>query len=489
MAEHILFLTGKLAEKQLRRILEEIEPEFDYTVHQLGLTVAALMTADMIRRRLKDTFGADRVLVPGRCRGDLEKLSAEMGIPFERGPEELRDLPEFFGKQAKRPDLSRYELKIFAEITDAPRLELDAILRQARDYRDDGADVIDIGCLPATPFPHLERTVQALKAEGFQVSVDSLEEEDLVRGGEAGADFLLSLTEHSLWIADRVAATPILIPAQHGDLDSLDRAIAAMRARGRPFILDPILDPIHFGFADSLARYHEVRRRHPEAEVMMGVGNLTELTHADTVGINAMLLGICSELHIGHILTTQVSKHARSAVREADWARRIMYAARELNMLPKHVDDGLMALHERSPFPYSRAEIEELARMIHDPSYRIQISPDGIHIFNREGFHSAADPFDLYPKLGVEQDGGHAFYLGVELARAQIAWQLGKRYAQDEPLRWGCIVRAPSSAVDPHAYKPAGSTLQKHPEGGGSSAQSEPGSVPARDQPQQKGSS
>jgi len=30
-----------------------------------------------------------------------------------------------------------------------------------------------------------------------------------------------------------------------------------------------------------------------------------------------------------------------------------------------------------------------------------------------------------------------AFYLGVELARAQIAWQLKKRYNQDEELAWG----------------------------------------------------
>jgi hypothetical protein len=26
----------------------------------------------------------------------------------------------------------------------------------------------------------------------------------------------------------------------------------------------------------------------------------------------------------------------------------------------------------------------------------------------------------------------------VELARAQIAWQLKKRYNQDEELQWGC---------------------------------------------------
>lgn len=461
MAEHILFLTGKLAEKQLHRILEEMAPEFAYTVHQLGLSVAALMTADMIRRRLKDTYGADRILVPGRCRGDLETLSQDLGLPVERGPEELRDLPEFFGRAARKPDLSRYDLRIFAEIVDAPNLDVDGILRQAADYRNHGADVIDIGCLPATPFPHLAAAITALKAGGFRVSVDSLETEDLVQGGRAGADYLLSLHEDSLWVADQVPAIPVLIPARHGDLDSLDRAIAGMRTRGKPFLVDPILDPIHFGFADSLVRYHETRRRHPEVQIMMGVGNLTELTHADTAGINATLLGICSELHVQHILTTEVSKHARKAVREADLARRILYAARESNRLPKHIDDGLMALHERSPFPLSRAEIDELAAQIKDPSYRVLISPEGLHIFNRDGFHTATDPFQLYPKLGVETDGGHAFYLGVELARAEIAWQLGKRYNQDEPLSWGCQVEPEGREIDPHAYKPAGTTLQR----------------------------
>ncbi len=460
MAEHILFLTGKLAEKQLRQILLEINPGFDYTVHQLGLTVAALMTADMIRRRLKETFGADRVIVPGRCRGDLEQLSADLNLPIERGPDELRDLPEFFGKKSKKPALDRYDLRIFAEITDAPRLAVDGIVRLAHDYRRDGADVIDLGCLPETPFEHLELAIAALKADGFLVSVDSLDNQDLVRGGKAGADFLLSLHEHSLWVADEVAAIPVLIPAKHQDLDSLDRAIAGMKSRGREFIVDPILDPIHFGFADSLVRYHETRRRHPDVEMLMGVGNLTELTHADTVGMNAMLLGICSELGIRAILATQVSKHACKAIREADLTRRIMYAAHAMNSLPKLINDGLMALHERKPFPYSLEELQNLWKAIRDPSYRIQISLEGINVFNREGFHSATDPFELYPHLGVENDGGHAFYLGVELGRAQIAWQLGKRYTQDETLQWGCAVDATTATVDPHVYKPAGATLK-----------------------------
>lgn len=465
MAEHILFLTGKLAEKQLRQVLTDMAPEFGYTVHQLGVTVAALMTAEMIGRRLKDTFNADRVIVPGRCRGDLDALSREWGVPFVRGPEELRDLPEFFGRQSKKADLNRYDLLIFAEITDAPRLGVESILRQARDYRRDGADVIDLGCLPATPFEHMQQAISALKTEGFKVSVDSLESDDLLRGGRAGADYLLSLHEDSLWITEEVAATPILIPATHGDLDSLDRAIKLMQEKNRTFIVDPILDPIHFGFTDSLMRYHEIRKRHPAVDIMMGVGNLTELTHADTAGINALLLGICSELEVRAILATQVSGHARRAVREADLARRIMYAAKAAGTIPKHFHDGLLALHERKPFPYTKAEVESLSQSIRDPSYRIQVSAEGLHIFNRDGLNSATDPFELYPHLGVEQDGGHAFYLGVELGRAQIAWQLGKRYTQDEALNWGCAYEFAAPGVDPHSYKPAGATLPKKHQG------------------------
>lgn len=461
MSEHILFLTGKLAEKQLHTVLEKMQPEFSYTVHQLGLKVAALMTADMIERRLKDTFGADRVMVPGRCRGDLDTLSADLGIPFVRGPDELKDLPLYFGLAAHQPDLSRYRVKIFAEIVDAPHIPVEDVIKRAHYYKSNGADVIDIGCLPSTDFPHMEDVIRSLKQEGFFVSIDSLEEKDLLRGGKAGADYLLSLHEKSLWIAGEVPSTPILIPEKHESLASLDRAIKALQAQKRDFIVDPILDPIHFGFIQSLVRYHEVRKKYPDVEIMMGIGNITELTHADTLGMNALLLGICSELDINHILTTEVSRHACRAVKEADLARRIMLAAKEQNTLPKHIDSGLMALHEISPFPYQLDEIIDLAGHITDPSYRIQISTDGLHIFNRDGFQSAVDPFDLYPKLGVENDGGHAFYLGVELARAEIAWQLGKRYSQDEPLMWGCETKQSEQKVDLHTFKPAGTTLAK----------------------------
>lgn len=457
MPEHLLFLTGSLAEPSLQRVLGNLgDTDFTWEVRQLGLKVAALMTGDMICRRLSDTGGADRVILPGRCRGDLEALRAHFGIPFERGPDELRDLPEWLGHGGRPVDLSRHDVTIFAEIVDAPQLTLDGILARARAYRHDGADVIDLGCLPEQPFPHLDDAVHMLKHEGFLVSVDSMNTDDLIAGARAGADYMLSLTEDTLWVADEVDATPVVIPASPGDLDSLQRAWEKLHSLGCRALADPILDPIHFGFTDSIVRYHETRRRLPEAELMMGIGNLTELTEADTCGINALLFGLISELRASAVLTTQVSPHCRSAIREAELARRIMYRARDDASLPKQLHGGLTGLHERQPFPYAPEEIEQAAMVVKDRNFRIRVAEDGIHVFNREIHQTAIDPFDLFPHLDVDGDGGHAFYLGVELARAEIAHQLGKRYNQDQPLNWGAAL--PQLEDDKSTYAKVAST-------------------------------
>ena len=460
MSEHILFLTGKLAEKSLHKVLAAMQPtEFTYEVHQVGISVAGLLTADLIKRRLAGTRGANRILVPGRTRGNMEALSAHYGVPVVRGPEELKDIPQFFGRHGIEPDLSRYDVRIFAEIVDAPQLSIEKILDRAAYYKRSGADVIDIGCLPETPFPHLEEAVDALCQAGYQVSVDSVEPADLLRGGSAGAHYLLSLKQETLWIADEVEAIPVLIPAEPGDMASLTSAIETLHAKGKPCIADAILDPIHFGFTESIVRYHDLRRRFPDIEIMMGVGNLTELTDADTGGINALLMGIISELHITHVLATEVSPHARRAVREADAARRMMYAAREASSLPRDFSTALLALHERKPFPYTTEEIAEFAQGVKDPSFRVQTSAAGIHVYNRDGMQVASDPFDLFAGLRLEQDGSHAFYMGVEIARAQIAWQLGKRYSQDQELRWGSAVDWVED--DGREYCQPGSTMQQ----------------------------
>jgi dihydropteroate synthase-like protein len=459
MTERILFLTGRLAQGRLEKVLRGMGPTaFDWSIFNVGVKVAALMTEPILMRRLPRPLDADRVVVPGRCRADLARLAQEFGRPFQRGPDELKDLPAFLGKAGAALDLSRHALRIFAEIVDASQIGVRAIVARAEVLRAEGADVIDLGCLPDTPFPHLEETVRELKAKGLAVSVDSAEPDELRRGGAAGADYLLSLTERNLAIAEETGARPVLIPVTHGDLGSLYRAAEEAEKRGLKATLDPVIDPIHFGFAESLSRYRDVRARLPDAEMLMGTGNLTELTDADSVGVTALLLGICSELGIANVLTVHVSPHTRRTIQEHDAARRVMFAAAADVSLPRGYGRALMQIHDPAPFPYSGQEIAEAAAQVKDENYRIEAADDGIHVYNRGGHFVARDAFALFDKLGVETDGAHAFYLGAELMKAEIAFQLGKRYAQDEPLDWGCATDR--RAEDRTRLSEAGHTLR-----------------------------
>jgi len=311
--------------------------------------------------------------------------------------------------------------------------------------------------LPGTPFPHLEDAIVALKTYGYKVSIDSADAQELLRGGRAGADYLLSLNESTLHIADEVASIPVLIPKDHGDMDSLTRAMDALDSKGLPYLADPVLDPINFGFMESLERYARLRRERPEVEILLGTGNLTELTDADTTGITAMLIGIASELKIRHVLVVQVSPHTRRTYEEHDAARRMMFASRADAELPKGYTDALLGLHARRPFPQTPEEIVENAAAVRDRNFRIEVAEDGVHIYNRDGHYIAQDIFELYPKLDLGDDSAHAFYLAAELARAETAWRLGKRYAQDEPLDWGVAADAPKE--DMTRLKKAGHTL------------------------------
>jgi dihydropteroate synthase-like protein len=399
-----------------------------------------------------------RIILPGRCRADLDALSRDFGVPVVRGPDEVVDLPAFLGLAGRPVDLSRHDIRIFAEIVDAPRLTPDAILALATRLGARGADVIDLGGLPDTPFPHLEDSVRLLKGAGFSVSVDSFMTEELARGAKAGADVLLSLNETTLDLAFETDAVPVLVPVRPDDLASLVRAAERLAARGKPFLVDPILEPIHFGFARSLARYAEIRRLLPEAEILMGTGNITELTETDSLGATTLMLGICSELAIRNVLVVQVSPHTRRTIEEHDAARRVMHAARADGALPKGYGTALLALHDKRPFLQTPDEIAAIAAQLRDGAYRISVAEDGIHVFNRAVHARGTEALTFFPQLGVERDGDHAFYLGHELAKAEIAWRLGKRYVQDEPLDWGCAADKP--AEDTTAFKAPGPTMQ-----------------------------
>ena len=463
MNEHIVFLTGKLAKISLEKVLSDISSknEFTYDVLDIGVNVAALATINIIIKKLdlKDVLAATKIIIPGRCRGEIKDLENYSGKKCVRGPEELKDIPRFLGLQGKNLDLSKYDTKIIGEITEAPNMSVKEIIKQADTYKKDGADIIDIGCLPSTEFPHLSETIQELKNQNFMVSIDSLDEKNLISGAKAGADFLLSLQEKSIWIMNEVEAIPIVIPDYPREEKKFYKLIEKLLKDDKEFIADSILEPINFGFTDSIVRYHSFRKNFPSVEIMMGIGNLTELTHADTAGMNALLFGIASELEINYALCTQVSEHCNKAIIEGNFARRIMHTTKTYSMPPKDISNKLLNLHERKPFPYSTSELKEMWSNVKDKNYRIYVNQDGIHVFNNKNFYTEQDAAEFYQHLDIKNDDGHAYYLGMELARAEIAFLLGKRYDQDEILKWGCSVDI--SEDDIMKFKTAGHTMRK----------------------------
>src|SRR5437764_9293410 len=149
---HFLFLTGKLAEPSLRRMLAELAPRvgFAYSVVVLPITVAALATTAWIARHFTPATPVDRILLPGLCNGDLDVLKQSWGdILVVKGPNDLRDLPDYFGSAGQADaDYGGYDIEILAEINHAPRLSLDELRAKAKKAHDDGANVIDLGCDP-----------------------------------------------------------------------------------------------------------------------------------------------------------------------------------------------------------------------------------------------------------------------------------------------------------------------------------------------------
>jgi len=454
--ERVLLLTGRLAEAVARRTARLVQARalVDFEVHVLPITVAALLHTTWVERKLEwpSEWKFDRVLLPGYCQGETEALSRRYGVPFERGPKDILDLPEFFGLGQRKPaNLDRYDIEILAEINHAPRIGLDAILRIAEHYRTSGANLIDVGCIPGERWDGAGDAVAALVREGFRVSIDSFDRREVTAAVEAGAALVLSANGTNLdWAVD-VPTEFVVIPDESRSLDSLQPSIDAFQSVGRQFRIDPILDPVGVGFAASIERYAEARRRWPEIPVMMGIGNVTELAEADSAGGSLLLAGICGELGITSVLTTEVANWCRSAVREFDIARRVIRFAIENGTIAKHIDSSLVMLSSPKLKEYGEESLASLASQLKDPNYRIFAERGELHVMNRDGYWRGEDAFAVFDQMAamnVTLSASHAFYLGYEMAKAVTAITLGKQYQQDEALQWGLLTRPEASALE-----------------------------------------
>jgi dihydropteroate synthase-like protein len=282
--------------------------------------------------------------------------------------------------------------------------------------------------------------VRECAAAGRRVSVDTFEAREILTAVEAGAELVLSVNGSNIDVAEGLAGTGarvVAVPDLGGGLETLEPTLETLARRGVPYLIDPILEPIGHGFTASIERYAETRRRHPDAEMLMGIGNLTELTAADSTGVHAVLIAICQELGIRAVLTTEVIPWARGAVKEIDVARRLMHYAITQRTIPKGVDDRLVTIKDPSVLAYSEEELRALKDGITDPNYRIFADRDGITVLNKERYDHSADVArldSLFARLGVDEQATHAFYPGIELAKAGLAVTLGRPTGRTDHL-------------------------------------------------------
>jgi dihydropteroate synthase-like protein len=440
----IAFVTGRLAEPALNETLQGMrgsDPEFAYHVVALKITVAALMTTPWIAKFLEIPTGTDLVMIPGLCEGDPAVIADKLGVKVIKGPKDLREIPAWFGHEAVAREYGAWDIEICAEINNAPRLSLAEIMAQARYYRDCGADVIDLGLTPGRPYPELASIVRELVSAGLRVSVDSFDAEEIHTAVDAGASLVLSINGSNLPVIQTLAggsARVVAIPDFGAGLDTLDPTINALEQANIQYLIDPVIEPIGYGFAASIERYAETHRRYPDAPLFMGMGNITELTAADTTGVNAILIAIAQELGVRAVLTTEVIPWARGSVREIDIARRLMHYAVTKRSLPKRIDDRLVTVKDPKILSYTEAELRSLQSSIKDANFRIFTDRDTITVLNVAKFVRGTDIQDIFDQLGVTE-AAHAFYLGKELAKAKLAITLGKTYRQEGSLGWGYL--------------------------------------------------
>ena len=279
----------------------------------------------------------------------------------------------------------------------------------------------------------------------------------------AGAELVLSVNSSNRSAASDWGCEVVVVPDDPRTLAGLDETIEELAAAGVRLRIDPVLEPIGFGFAGSLGRYLQVRERYPDAEMMMGIGNLTELTDADSAAINTLLLGFCQEVGIHSVLTTQVINWARSSVRECDLARRLVYHSVRHRVLPKHLEPRLVMLRDPAVLEPSASELERLSREIKDANYRVFVSAwRSARGQSRVAFArcrpvrpvrtvaAAPGPAVDFPRTSMPPT---LFILDTKCARRPPRSLSGKQYEQDEPIELGARYPARATSLSPRATR------------------------------------
>ncbi|GAB6166025.1 dihydropteroate synthase [Thermostilla marina] len=453
-SEHFLFVTGKLAEKTLRRVVDQTAREngFRYSVAVMPITVAALMTPRWIARHLTPSPEVTRIFIPGGCPGDEGVLAKKFNRPVERGPADLREIPQFFRRRAKPIEYGDYDIAVIGVIDGAERLDVKTITDRAFAMFEAGADVIGLGHDSVEPWPNVAAAVRALRKAGQRVFVRSRDAGVLKRAVEAGAEWIGPVEPSQVPQYADTDVVPIVVPEIPGTLEGVDELLEpskddsdATQCASYGWIFDPVLAPVGFGFSQSLLRYFHARAMWPQLPLAMDLSPVLRTSPADTAGLIFLLSAFCQELQVQTIFVSQSTNRTRSAVRECDVARRLTWCAVRNGILPADLENRLAIV--RDPELHDNETlISDLRSSLKDRSPRFFVADGTLRALLGDESFESPDPFDLFSQLleahrredrSVEPE--IAFYWGYELAKAVTARDLGKNYYQDEALNWGLL--------------------------------------------------
>jgi dihydropteroate synthase-like protein len=515
----VLLITGLLAQKAVESHAKESSVETE--VFALKVPVAALLSPEQIAKAIKKEriSDFDVILVPGLMRGDASVIADAVGTPTFKGPRYAADLPtvlEALGHvelSTVTPacDLLREELRqkalreldaieknrdvllkksgnmlvgglavgkdfptrVLAEIVDAALMPTGEIQRLAKHFIEMGADLIDVGMVSGESRPlDAKRAVEAVKSVvHVPVSIDTLDQDEIREALAAGADLILSVdagnVEHVAPLASDVAAVVIptnqregVFPTKAEDrIRFLEEIMEKARRLGmRRLMADLILEPSNV--LESLVAFRDFGVRHPDVPLFVGISNVTELLDADSVGVNALLARLSSEVNASMLLATEKSSKAQGTIREEAIAAKMMFLAKKRGSVPKDLGIDLLVLKDKRKREEAYNEILEADAQVTmadkavepatvDPQGMFKITVDRnavsivvLHFATSEKAKpsnivkggTAEAVYAKIVEMSLVTRLDHAAYLGSELAKAEIALKTGKEYIQDSPL-------------------------------------------------------
>jgi dihydropteroate synthase-like protein len=361
-----------------------------------------------------------------------------------------------------------YPMRVLGEIVHAPWLSDKELEKKIIYYVKSGADMIDLGMVSnENHADDLKRIVKiARDITDKPISVDTLNTKELIEAIKLDVDMVLSVDGGNVdellpYLKDSDIAAVVLptnykinyVPETIEDkVKSLEKNIEKLLEHNIKVVADPILEPINnsgCNFTESVIACREFKKKH-KIPLFFGIGNVSELFDVDSHGVNATLAAIGSEIGANILFTPEASSKCKFSIKELKIASKMMFLSKKRNSLPKDLGFNLInykdkRFEETTTFKELNVSVvyakENERQILDEGSFKIELDREkkeivAIYFKRREPklIIRGKTPKEIYEtaiRLNLIKKLDHAAYFGRELAKAEVALKIGKRYSQD----------------------------------------------------------